>query len=73
MSEQSDVKTIHEFLADSPDQDVSSQWERCWGIHSRIAERIIKRFDAKLHPEVFAFVSPTVEKVKLRHQWHVEK
>jgi hypothetical protein len=50
MSEQSDVKTIHEFLADSPDQDVSSQWERCWGIHSRIAERIIKRFDAKLHP-----------------------
>jgi len=50
MSEQSDVKTIHEFLADSPDQDVSSQWERCWAIHSRIAERIIKRFDATLHP-----------------------
>ena len=50
MSEQSDVKTIHEFLADNPDQDVSSQWERCWAIHSRIAERIIERFDARLHP-----------------------
>ena len=50
MSEQSDVKTIHEFLADNPDQDVSGQWERCWAIHSRIAERIIERFDARLHP-----------------------
>ena len=49
MSAQSDVKTIHEFLADSPNVDVSRQWERCWEIHGRIAERIIRRFDAKLH------------------------
>jgi hypothetical protein len=50
MSKQSDVKTIHEFLADNPNVDVSKQWERCWDIHSKIAEKIIKRFDAKLHP-----------------------
>ena len=50
MSKQSDVKTIHEFLADNPNVDVSRQWERCWEIHGRIAERIIKHFDAKLHP-----------------------
>jgi len=50
MSQQSDVKTIHEFLVDNPDVDVSRQWERCWDIHGRIADRIIRRFDAKLHP-----------------------
>lgn len=50
MTKQSDVKTIHEFLADNPNQDVSHFWERCWGIHSRIAERIIEHFDATLHP-----------------------
>jgi hypothetical protein len=50
MSEQSDVKTIHEFLAENPDVDVSKQWERCWNIHGRIADRIIDYFDAELHP-----------------------
>jgi hypothetical protein len=50
MSKQSDVKTIHEFLADNPNVDVSRQWERCWEIHGRIADRIIGHFDAKLHP-----------------------
>lgn len=50
MSKQSDVKTIHEFLAENPNVDVSRHWERCWEIHGRIAERIIRRFDAKLHP-----------------------
>ena len=49
-TKQSDVKTIHEFLAEAPNVDVSKQWERCWEMHGRIAERIIKRFDAKLHP-----------------------
>jgi hypothetical protein len=50
MTEQSDVKTIHEFLSDNPNVDVSRQWERCWDIHGRIAERITKYFDATLHP-----------------------
>ena len=50
MSKQSDVKTIHEFLADNPNVDVSRQWERCWDIHGRIADRIIKHFGATLHP-----------------------
>ncbi len=51
MSPQSDVKTIHEFLEDNPNVDVSKQWERCWNIHGKISERILSRFgDAKLHP-----------------------
>jgi len=50
MSEQSDVKTIHEFLADNPNVDVSKQWERCWNIHGKIADRIISYFGAELHP-----------------------
>ena len=49
MTEQSDVKTIHEFLADNPNIDVSKQWERCWNIHGRIADRIIDYFGAELH------------------------
>ena len=48
---QSDVKTIHEFLEDNPNVDVSKQWERCWNIHGKIHDRILKYFgDAKLHP-----------------------
>lgn len=51
MSKQSDVKTIHEFLEDNPNVDVSKQWERCWNIHGKINDRILKHFsDAKLHP-----------------------
>ena len=50
MSKQSDVKTIHEFLADNPNVDVSRQWERCWNIHGKIADRIIAHFGCKLHP-----------------------
>ena len=51
MSEQSDVKTIHEFLENNPNVDVSKQWERCWNIHGKINDRILKHFsDAKLHP-----------------------
>ncbi|NND54228.1 MAG: hypothetical protein HKN56_04565 [Gammaproteobacteria bacterium] len=48
---QSDVKTIHEFLADNPNVDVSKQWERCWDIHGKINDRILKYFGgAQLHP-----------------------
>ena len=50
MTKQSDTKTIHEFLAENPNVDVSKQWERCWNIHGKIADRITKYFDAKLHP-----------------------
>jgi len=50
MNKQSDVKTIHEFLADNPNVDVSKYWERCWGIHSKIADRIVSYFGAELHP-----------------------
>jgi hypothetical protein len=51
MSSQSAVKTIHEFLEDNPNVDVSKQWERCWNIHGKINERILDYFgDAKLHP-----------------------
>ena len=51
MSSQSDVKTIHEFLADNPNIDVSKQWERCWNIHGKISDRILTYFGgAKLHP-----------------------
>ena len=35
MNKQSDVKTIHEFLADNPNVDVSNQWERMWDIHNK--------------------------------------
>jgi hypothetical protein len=50
MGKQSDVKTIHEFLADNPNVDVSRQWERCWEIHGKIASRIIEHFGCTLHP-----------------------
>ena len=51
MSKQSDVKTIHEFLEANPNVDVSRQWERCWNIHGKIADRILNYFDGtKLHP-----------------------
>ena len=45
MSAQSDVKTIHEFLEDNPNVDVSKQWERCWNIHGKIHDRILNFFN----------------------------
>jgi hypothetical protein len=53
MTKQSDTKTIHEFLAENPNVDVSAQWERFWSIHGKIADRIIKYFDAQLIQSVF--------------------
>jgi len=41
----SDTKTIHEFLADNPDVDVSQYWERCYGILTGIKNKIASRFD----------------------------
>jgi Red chlorophyll catabolite reductase (RCC reductase) len=45
-----DIKTITEFLAEQPNVDVSRAWERCWGIHSGIVERVKQRFAVSKHP-----------------------
>ncbi len=45
-----DVKTITEFLAEQPNVDVSRAWERCWGIHSGIVDRVKQRFAVQKHP-----------------------
>lgn len=50
MSARIETKTILEFLAENPDVDVSRAWERCWGIHSRIVERVRRRFAVEKHP-----------------------
>jgi hypothetical protein len=51
MTERTETKTIMEFLSENPNVDVSRAWERCWGIHSRIVERVRARFDVKRHPQ----------------------
>ena len=45
-----ETKTIHEFLAENPNVDVSQAWERLWGIQKGIVERVKGRFDVNLHP-----------------------
>ena len=45
-----ETKTIHEFLAENPNVDVSQAWERLWGIQKGIVERVKGRFDVELHP-----------------------
>jgi hypothetical protein len=50
MSAKLDIKTITEFLAEQPNVDVSAAWQRCWGIHSGIVERIKARFAVSKHP-----------------------
>jgi hypothetical protein len=49
MSTKLETKTIIEFLAENPNVDVSRAWERCWGIHSGIVERVKKRFAVTRH------------------------
>lgn len=46
-----DTKTIHEFLAENPDVDVSKAWERCFGILADIKDQIATRFPVTRHPE----------------------
>ncbi len=46
----SDTKTIHEFLAENPDVDVSRAWERCFGVLGDIKDQIASRFDVVRHP-----------------------
>lgn len=45
-----DIKTITEFLAEQPNVDVSHAWQRCWGIHSGIVDRVKARFPVSKHP-----------------------
>jgi hypothetical protein len=49
MTGRTETKTILEFLADNPNVDVSSAWERCWGIHSKIINRVQDRFTVERH------------------------
>jgi len=49
MTERTETKTIMEFLQENPNVDVSSAWERCWGIHSKIVERVQSRFSVEKH------------------------
>lgn len=51
MTKGTETKTIMEFLAENPNVDVSRAWERCWNIHSKITERVQKRFDVRRHPQ----------------------
>lgn len=48
---QLDTKTIHEFLAENPNVDVSKAWERCFGILAGIKDRIAAQFPVTRHPE----------------------
>ncbi len=45
-----DTKTIHEFLAENPDVDVSNAWERCFGILGGVKDQIASRFPVERHP-----------------------
>lgn len=45
-----DTKTIHQFLAENPNVDVSQAWERCFGILGGIKDRIAQRFPVERHP-----------------------
>ena len=45
-----ETKTIHEFLAENPNVDVSEHWKRLWGIQTGIIERVRDRFDVSKHP-----------------------
>ena len=49
MSQSKETKTIMEFLAESPNVDVSQAWEKCWGIQTGIIERVKERFSVEKH------------------------
>jgi hypothetical protein len=44
-----DTKTIHEFLAENPNVDVSRAWERFWRILTAVKDRITARFEVTRH------------------------
>lgn len=45
-----ETKTIHEFLAENPNVDVSEHWKRLWGIQTGIIERVQAKFPVTKHP-----------------------
>lgn len=45
-----DTKTIHQFLAENPDVDVSRAWERCFGILGDVKDQIAGKFPVTKHP-----------------------
>ena len=46
-----DTKSIHDFLAENPDVDVTKYWERCYSILTDIKNKIAARFpELELHP-----------------------
>lgn len=45
-----DTKTIHQFLAENPNVDVSQAWERCWGILGGVIDRVQTRLPVSKHP-----------------------
>lgn len=45
-----DIKTIHEFLAENPNVDVSAAWKRFWTTLSSVKDKIAARFPVERHP-----------------------
>ena len=45
-----DIKTIHEFLAEQPNVDVSDAWKRCWAIQQWIVDGVRARYPVTKHP-----------------------
>lgn len=44
-----DIKTIHEFLAEQPNVDVSDAWKRCWAIQQGIVDGVRARYPVTKH------------------------
>jgi len=45
MSSSTDTKSIHEFLAENPDVDVSKAWARCYSILTDIKNKMAEQFN----------------------------
>jgi hypothetical protein len=57
-----DIKTIHEFLAENPNVDVSAAWSRFWTTLSAVKDKIAARFPVERHPSCAGreyYTSPT--------------
>jgi hypothetical protein len=44
------VKTIHELVAESPDEDVRATWEAMWGVLTEAKEKVVAELPVELHP-----------------------
>ena len=52
-----------EFLSESPDVDVSSAWERCWGIQTKIIEEGIPNAEGVMMEDVAHVVAGKEQKI----------